>query len=147
MKKEEYMIQIWGGAWNHDAEPSIEKDLGIKDGYYYFDTPKELDNFVEKLKPYGHLGIVTNIKHGIMSHKRTIAVCTFEYKGKEYIVDYDFGYEYEEERAHWMFYEGNYSCDCNRSMFIARQYGDDVIEELDCGDKIKLIDFKIEYKD
>ena len=27
----EYMAHIWGGAWNKDANPSIEKDLGIKD--------------------------------------------------------------------------------------------------------------------
>jgi len=145
--KEEYMIHIWGGAWNHDAEPSIEKDLGIKEGYYYFDTEQELKDFEKKLDKYGHLGLARDKKHGIMSHKRTIAVCTFEYKEKEYIVDYDFGYEYEEEMAYWMFYEGNYSCDCNRSLFIERQYGDDVIDELDCGDEIELKDFRVEYRD
>lgn len=147
MNKEEYMIQIWGGAWNKDAEPSIEKELGIKSGYYYFNTEQELKDFERKLDKYSHLGLARNKKHGIMSHKRTIAVCTFEYKGKEYIVDYDFGYEYEEEMAHFMFEDGNYSCDCNRSMFISRQYGDDVIEELECGDEIELKDFKIEYRD
>ena len=31
-KQEEYMVHIWGGAWNHDANPSIAQDLGIKDG-------------------------------------------------------------------------------------------------------------------
>ena len=40
-KKEEWMVHIWGGAWNHDANPSIEKDLGIKEGYYYFNTEEE----------------------------------------------------------------------------------------------------------
>lgn len=39
--KEEYMVHIWGGAWNHDANPSIEKDLGIKAGTYYFDTEEK----------------------------------------------------------------------------------------------------------
>lgn len=145
--KEEYMIQIWGGAWNHDAEPSIEKDLGIKEGYYYFDTEKELKDFEKKLDKYSHLGLARDKKRGVMSHKRTIAICTFEYKGKEYIIDYDFGYEYPEESAHFMFEDGNYSCDCNRSSFIARQYGDDVIDELECGDEIELIDFRIEYRD
>jgi hypothetical protein len=147
MQKEEYMIQIWGGAWNKDAEPSIEKDLGIKSGYYYFDTEQELQDFEKKLIPYEHLGLARDRKHGIMSHKRTIAICTFQYKGKEYVIDYDFGYEYEEESAHFMFEDGNYSCDCNRSMFIARKYGVDVMEELDCGDEIEMVDFKIEYRD
>ena len=34
----EYMIHIWGGAFNKDANPSIEKILGITEGYYYFDN-------------------------------------------------------------------------------------------------------------
>ena len=36
--KKEYMVHIWGCAWNKDANPSIEKALGIKAGTYYFDT-------------------------------------------------------------------------------------------------------------
>ena len=40
-KKKEWMVHICGGAWNHDANPSIEKDLGIKEGYYYFNTEEE----------------------------------------------------------------------------------------------------------
>ena len=34
-EQKEWMIHVWGGAWNHDANPSIEKDYGIKDGYHY----------------------------------------------------------------------------------------------------------------
>ena len=37
---------------------------------------------------------------------------------------YDFGYEFEEENAIYMFEHGNYSCDCNRSLFIQREYGE-----------------------
>ena len=37
----EYMITIWGGAWNKDANPSIKKDLGIDEGTYYFKTKEE----------------------------------------------------------------------------------------------------------
>ena len=48
-----------------------------------------------------------------------------EIKDKEFIIHYDFGYEYEEESAIFMFEDGNYSCDCNRSLFIQREYGDD----------------------
>ena len=46
-KKEEWMVHIWGGAWHHDANPSIEKDLGIKEGYYYFDTEEEKNKFIQ----------------------------------------------------------------------------------------------------
>jgi hypothetical protein len=144
MQKEEYMIQIWGGAWNRDAEPSIEKDLGIKEGYYYFDTEKELQDFEKKLDKYSHLGLAKDKKHGIMNHKRTIAVCTFKYKDKEYIIDYDFGYEYPKESAEFMFSDGNYACDCNRSVFIQR-YCEPSFPEMDCGNKIELLGLKVRF--
>lgn len=37
----------------------------------------------------------------------------------------------------FMWYEGNYSCDCNRSLFANKV--DSTIEVLDCGNTIKLI--------
>ena len=46
-QKKEWMVHVWGGAWNSDAYPSIETDYGIKEGYHYFDTEKEKDEFVE----------------------------------------------------------------------------------------------------
>ena len=42
----EYMIHCWGGAWNEDANPSIEKDYGIKAGYHYFKNEAEKDEFL-----------------------------------------------------------------------------------------------------
>ena len=47
--QKEYMVHIYGGAWNHDANPSIEKDLGIKRGYYYFKTEEEKNAFCKQL--------------------------------------------------------------------------------------------------
>ena len=44
-KQKEWMIHVWGGAWNHDANPSIEKDYGIKEGYHYFNTEEEKNRF------------------------------------------------------------------------------------------------------
>jgi hypothetical protein len=141
----EYMIHIWGGAWNEDATPSIKEDLGIDEGYRYFNTKEERDIFSNKLKPYEHLGLVRDFKEGELTHKRTIAIVDFYYNGKEYNIEKDFGYEYEEESARFMFFDGNYSCDCNRSLFISRKYEE--FPELDCGDLIQMISFKIEYRD
>lgn len=45
----QFMIHIWGGAWNDGANPSIEKDLGIKEGFHYFSTEKAMDAFCELL--------------------------------------------------------------------------------------------------
>lgn len=86
-------------------------------------------------------------KHGVMSRKRTIFVGLFNYKGKEFVLDYDFGYDYPEDSAVFMFTYGNYGCDCNRSIFIRNKYGDDAIPELGCGDEIELVDYSFVYLD
>lgn len=148
-KQKEYMVHIWGGAWNDYANPSIEKDLGIKEGYHYFQTEKEKDDFLELLSNpiYSIQGLMTDIQYGYMSHKRTIFVGTLKYQEKEYIIHFDFGYEFPEEQAIFMFEDGNYSCDCNKSLFIQREYGEHVIPELNCGDEIELLDYHFEYLD
>ncbi len=144
----EYMVHVWGGAWNDDANPSIEKDYGIKEGYHYFKTCEEKDVFCEILnkEEYYKQGIARDIYHGLLTHKRTIFVGTFEYEEKQYVVHYDFGYEFSDERAKFQFLENNYCCDCNRSLFIREEYGD-VIPELGCGNDIKLVDWHIEHWD
>lgn len=83
----------------------------------------------------------------MVKQKRTIFVGVFQYKDKEYIIHCDFGCGYPEESAVWMFLEGNYCCDCNRSLFISREYGEDAIPELECGDEIKLKEYHIEYEE
>ena len=147
--KKEYMVHIWGGAWNSDANPSIEKDLGIKEGYHYFNTEEEKNEFCKHLRnpKYYKQGLMIDEKYGVMSHKRTIFVGIFEYQDKEFIIHYDFGYEYEEKRAIFMFEDGNYCCDCNRSLFIRREYGEDAIPFLKCGYEIKLLTYHFEYWD
>lgn len=149
MLKKEYMIHIWGGAWNKDAIPSIEKDLGIQEGCYYFSTKQERDLFISKISQpaYKEQGMMIKEKYGIMSHKRTIFVATFKYLEKEWEIHYDFGYEYPEDSAKHYFTEGNFSCDCNRSLAIQREYGENAIDELPCGNKIKLMNYHIEHWD
>lgn len=149
MSKEEYLVHIWGGAWNADANPSIEKDLGIKEGYHYFNTEIEKNNFLKMLNNpvYSSQGLMIDEKYGIMSHKRTIFVGTFKYRDKEYIIHRDFGYEFEEEYAVYMFEDGNYSCDCNRSLFIQREYGEDAVPFLNCGNEIKMLEYHFDYED
>ena len=149
VENKEYMVHIWGGAWNDDANPSIEKELGVKSGYHYFDTEEEKDRFCELLNNpiYSKQGIARDIKYGYMTHKRTIFVGTFKYKDKEYVLHYDFGYEYPEEQGRFQFLENNYSCDCNRSIFIREEYGEDAMPELDCGKEIELLEYHFEYED
>ena len=92
-------------------------------------------------------GIARDIKHGIMTHKRTIFVGTFKYKDKEFVIHYDLGYEYPEDSAEFYFTVGNFSCDCNRSLAIRWEYGEDTIPELNCGNEIEMLEYHIEYWD
>ena len=147
--KEEYMVHIWGGAWNKDANPSIEKDLGIKSGHYYFDTEEEKNEFCKLLDNpiYSKQGLAKDIKYGIMTHKRTVFVAALKYKDKEFVLHYDLGYEYPEDSAIFYFTEGNFGCDCNRSLAIRWEYGEDAIPELECGDEIEMLSYHVEYWD
>lgn len=145
----EYVVHIWGGAFNKDTDPSLEKDFGITEGYYYFNNEADKDAFVEKISDpkYKDQGLMIRSKYGEMTHKRTIFVGTFEYSGKQFVLHHDFGNEYTEDDAKFMYTLGNYSCDCNRSMFIRREHGEDSMPQLGCGDEIKLLDYHFEYED
>lgn len=72
----------------------------------------------------------------------TTCTMVFIYEGKEYPYEYDFNVMYPEYAAHYMFEDGNYSCDCNRSGFIYSKYGK-VIPDLPCGHTIQMKDFKV----
>lgn len=58
------------------------------------------------------------------------------YEGKEYIVEdpYDYG---NDKEVPFMWSGGNFSCDCNKSLFIKDQC-DPSFPEFPCGDRIKL---------
>ncbi len=78
----------------------------------------------------------------IGSKNRTVANMEFIYNGKPYKYDHDFGPTYPMDAAEFIFEEGNYSCDCNRSVLIRSKYGN-VIPELDCGNIIEMKDLHV----
>lgn len=66
------------------------------------------------------------------------------YKSKTYsIIDdlSDLIFKDADEFSPYLWEEGNYSCDCNKSLFIQRQC-DPNFPEMKCGDEIKLISQK-----
>lgn len=145
----EWCVHVWGGAWNNDANPSIEKDYGIKEGYYYFKSQKAVDKFLSIIAQfrYSRQGIGRNIKSGEMTHKKTIFVGTYTYLEKEFTIHYDLGYEYPYDSAVHYFIDGDMSCDCNLSLLIQREYGEDAISDLCCGDRIKLVWYEVCFVD
>ena len=74
--------------------------------------------------------------------KRTVYNATLKLPdGRTHNITHDFGYGYPVESAEFMFEEGNYSCDCNKSLFLQEQGFD--IDEQPCGDEITIETFKI----
>lgn len=61
-----------------------------------------------------------------------------EYDGVVYSFSPTFDYD-DFSSAEFMFTDGNFGCDCNRSIFIG-EHCDENFEPMECGDKIKLID-------
>jgi len=148
-EKIEYMVNIYGGMWNKDANPSIEKDLGIKKGAHYFETESEMNDFLDKIRNpiYSNQGFMYRIESGILKHKRTIYVGKYKYNDKKFTLRHDLGYDFPEDRAKFLFTGGNYACDCNISILAREQYGNDFMPELECGNAIELLKYHIEYED
>lgn len=56
-----YRVKLSGKAFDKDADPSIEKDLGIKAGYHYFvdkDKKDEFINMIVSQKKYTMQGVI-----------------------------------------------------------------------------------------
>ena len=124
--KYEYMLHTWGGFYNFSDRH------GFEEGYFWFDTDGGRQEYIDRLhKAKGEIrgemeegidrfiagGLAAAEEEGEHVRLRTIASMVLVYDGKGYPFEFDFGYGYPPENAWWMFHEGNYSCDCNKSLF------------------------------
>jgi hypothetical protein len=141
-EKYEYMLHTWGGFYNAEHKKVHAKEPG----YFFFDTKEELNAFLVDLREIENdlkaYHLATTIEEGKHVRYRTIAKMKLVYEGTAYDYEEDFGCAYPPESAHYMFEDGNYACDCNRSLFLKRKYGE-LIEELDCGRTIEMKDFEV----
>jgi hypothetical protein len=165
LKKGPYLLKFWGKDQEEIYSCSffshILKELSLTslkhDGCYYIWSDSEFDmNVIEhnlkQLCRDNNWKIVTDKcmqginEYGVMVYPqyRTVATMVFvlpDGKRQDYV--YDFGYGYPKDSAMYMFEDGNYSCDCNRSLFLSRIGVD--IEELNCGDTIQMENLQINY--
>ena len=138
----EYFLTFWGQIENDNI---VERELGIKEKNFWFNTTEEREKFKKKLQDLADkfkVIIAFREEEGDKVQYRTVADVKLKYRGKKYQFEYDFGYGYPEDSARFIFFEGNYSCDCNKSIFIQR-YGKQKFKKMCCGDEIKIIDFKV----
>jgi hypothetical protein len=141
-EKYEFLLHTWGGFYNEEYKAKH----GLEPGYFWFDTKEERESYLKNLKDIEEKlsakYLATSFYEGKNTRYRTIVKMKFIYNGKAYPYEYDFGYGYDTESAHYMWKEGNYSCDCNRSLFLNREYPEVVVAE-ECGDTIKMRDFVV----
>jgi hypothetical protein len=75
-----------------------------------------------------------------------IFTITLEYQGEQYTYQHEITSSERQKAENWtdevlaeyLYEEGNYACDCNRSDFIA-EHCDKNFPELECGDTVNLI--------
>lgn len=146
-EKYEYYLNFWGQVQN---DKLVEKELGITDSDFWFDSKWEREqvrNTLQAVADKHNVIIAFAEEEGVSSYirKAPIAKVLLGYKGKHYNIEMDYHPGYPEHTIRFMFEEGNYCCDCNRSIFIQEQC-DENFKELDCGDEIELMKLEVEYR-
>lgn len=68
---------------------------------------------------------------------KKIAEIDLIYKNKLYHVKDEYEEDYPDDVILYRWEDGNFACDCNRSIFIREQI-DNNFEELNCGKEIKI---------
>ncbi len=138
----EYYLGFWGQVENDNL---IERTTGIKEKDFWFSTEKERAEFKAKLESIADkhgVIIVFKQEQGKEVRLKTIARMTMVLPdGREFPYKYDFGYAYGKDAAKYMFLDGNYSCDCNRTIFLSKEYPE--IKEWNCGYDMELINFSV----
>ena len=115
----EFHLHFWGEVEN---EKWVERDLGIAEKDFWFPSKAKRDEFKARLaavaKAHGVI-IAFGENEGWNVRLRTVARMTLTLPdGRVFPFEYDFGYAYPPESAEYMFTDGNYGCDCNRSLFL-----------------------------
>lgn len=134
----QYYVKYWG-----QAEGFLKDKLNVSELDFWFDDKISLNKHIDYVDNLCEgVGVIVHMsQEGEDLEYKTVVEMNLVYKGKSYPYQYDFGYGYPCRSAEFMFFEGNYSCDCNISIFIQESVED--FPELDCGDEITIEDFKI----
>ena len=137
-----HLLKCWGRDENKLAELAPPDWRDGDRTCHYWRSPAELSR-IKKIA--GRLCVVQMEAKGPDADIFKTAVVRLAYRGRLYTIHHEVGYGFEDHSIHYMFEEGNYSCDCNRSLFIAQEC-DDYFPHMDCGESIELVSLQIEKK-
>lgn len=136
----EYHLKHWGEVMNAKW---LEKELGVTEQNNWFSTALARAEFRKKLQACAdrhRCSIAFAENDGCDVRLRTVASMTMRMpNGFTFDYKHDFGYAFDPEAAHFMWHDGNYSCDCNKSLFLIDAGHD--IDVMDCGHTIILENF------
>lgn len=147
LKRGKYLLTAWGGDSAAAAEaftPDLEHGGAL---HWWSYDEEELDALAKRL--HKEFKALATAKHGPRDNdgnendvtKRTVALVNIKLpSGEVRRIEYDFGYGYPESSARYMFEDGNYACDCNRSAFLG-------IEDMKCGHVLEMVAFGVELRD
>ena len=152
--KYEYFLKYWGEI---EIGKPIEKELNIHGNDFWFDNNQDRQKFKILLNQFAENKrkvIMFKETEGKVIRYKTIAKMNLIFDVKPYYIENDFGYgfqnTYEEctSLAEYMYYDGNYSCDCNKLLFLARRYKEFEHYEnmkIECANNIKIENFRVEF--
>lgn len=149
-----YNINFWGRNAQElflDTVPNeyVESESGRYS--YFFDDKccfEKSKSFIQSTVKKNNYHVALDFVESDIAHYKVIARMNLVYNGHTYPYEYTFGYGYNPDSARYMFFEGNYSCDCNLYEFLHEEHGDEVgyYEDYPCGDSIAIEDFEIVLK-
>lgn len=155
-----YLLRVWGRD-RAFVEALRTPDLIERDGgplCYWFETPAARAAFESQFQPglcvvHGRVDpSIDDDGHPIDTRALTMVVVTLRLPdGRCGMFKQSFGYGYPKASAEHMWREGNYSCDCNKRLFLARECGidpefDDEDHENPCGDFIELTSIDVVFE-
>jgi hypothetical protein len=142
-----HLLRFWGGDADAVCKAMLleRNERGEEDDpgavAVWFDTEQSRQLFIDQAKPRFqwlmfdvHRSDPDPEEHSD-PHRLTRARVTLEYKGQRYTFVSTFGYGYRWRSVEFMWREGNYACDCNRSLFLQRQCGVVLADDESLGDR------------
>lgn len=137
----DFLFRFWGGDQNRAAAlcpvPIFrEGDNGALLAWFHDSASRH--SYMGMLHAHRFV-VAAECVDGDDSHFMTYASAVLSYGDQTFRLEVPYGYGFPEDVARFIWAEGNNSCDCNRSVYIAR-YADSSFREMECGDKIKLVE-------
>lgn len=153
-----YLLRVWGrdeGQVKALREPDLIERAGDGPLCYWFHTGEER-HFFEAQIPVNCIVMHDRVNPGpdgdgetLDTRAYTVAVVTLKLPdGRVGMFEQPFGYGYPSHSVKSMWHKGNYSCDCNKRLFLARECGIDPHYDEDgvenpCGDTIELVSIDV----